>query len=130
MSSPEAPDPTDTVRVLKSDFDLLQAAANAAQEDFLQWCDLLGIEWDGTVAPRTVMYEAVFPAVVSLLTTAQHVEDAKQDIASKAARFGNKTGTFAGGIQGIKVGERVDPKVFEMSRRERREQERRDRRGR
>lgn len=116
----EQPDPMETVQVLKSDFDLLQAAANAAQEDFLQWCELLGIEWDGTVAPRQVMYEAVFPAVVSLLGTAKHVQDAEKEIRSRAARFGNKTGTFAGGVQGLKVGQKV-PGLFDpRSRAERR----------
>lgn len=108
----DAPDPLETVTVLKSDFDLLQSAANAAQEDFLQWCSLLGITWDRSVAPRQVMYEAVFPAVVSLLGTAKHVADAEHEIRKKAARFGNKTGTFAGGVQGLKVGQKV-PGLFD-----------------
>lgn len=133
MSEPEledAPDPLEVVRVLKSDFDLLQAAANAAMEDYQALLGLLGIVPPAGKAPREVMYELVLPRIAGLISTQLHVEQAKSEIASAASRFGNSTKDFGGGISGVKVGQKI-PGLLSglqpMTRRERREFERRNR---
>lgn len=126
MNIDQAPDPTETVRVLKSDFDLLQAVANAAMEDYITITDILGIERPEGVAPRQVMHEAVYPVLVRLVETQHHVSDAANQIRAKAERFGNKT-IEHNGVKGLMVGKKI-PGIFEQSRRERREAEREARR--
>lgn len=129
----DAPDPLEVVRVLKSDFDMLQLAADMALEHYKRWLLILGIE-PGDAPPALVMEQAVFPAVEQLLITAKHVKNAETDLRARAARFGNQTKDFGGGVSGVKVGQRIPgglPGLVTMTRRERREFERqeRDRRG-
>lgn len=130
MEEPQAPDPFETVRVLKSDFDLLQAAANAAHEDYLQLCELLAVEPPEGVAPRQVMYDEILPRIVKLIETQIHVSEATEVLRERAKRFGNKTLDLGGGRKGLLVGKRLAPGVLEESRRERRARERDERRGR
>lgn len=102
----QPPDPLEEVRVLKSDFDLLQAAANAAMEDFTDLCELLQLEKPPTMAPREFMRLVVLPMIAHLMTTQQQVDEASQQVLDAASRYGNKTKDFGKGVQGIKVGER------------------------
>lgn len=103
------PDPLETVTLLKSDFELLQAAANAAQEDFENICRLLGVPRNEQVAPRQVMHEVVFPMISSLMSTQAHVDAASKGIETAAARFGNQT-IEQNGQKGLLVGKK-DPKL-------------------
>ena len=124
----DAPDPTETVQLLKSDFELLQKAANAAFEDYAQWLELLNITPREGLAPREVMYEQVFPRVVRLIETQQQVDAATTELKVRAARFGNQTKDFGGGLSGIKVGQKITGLFDDRNRAERRAAERQERR--
>jgi hypothetical protein len=115
----DAPDPLDTVTLLKSDFNLLQAAANAAMEDYQNLLELLELTPPDGVAPRQFMHDVVLPMIATLMTTQHNVNLASSEILKRAERFGNKTIT-KNGITGIKVGEKI-PGLFDTRpRRERR----------
>lgn len=93
MDETDAPDPLETVHVLKSDFDLLQAAATGAHEDYLVLVQLLGITPPAGTAPRQVMHEMVFPTIAGMVGEISQVAAASRDIegmvAAAKARGGN-----------------------------------------
>lgn len=144
----DAPDPTETVTLLKSDFLLLQGALDVLTADMGELFDLLGIPPEPRVEyggrpPREILFTEAFPRIVTLINSFGHVQEAEsamlKSMKAAAARFGNKAETFAGGVKGLKVGQK-DPQlaarmalassvddVQRMSRRERRDLERRTR---
>lgn len=131
MESAAGPDPLETVHVLKSDFDLLQAAANAAMEDFTTLCTLLGVRPDPEDAPRAIMHEVLLPRIAQLVATQQHVDEASTQLTAAAARFGHKT-IDSGLGKAVKVGQRIAgglPGLQPASRSERRRLERERRHG-
>lgn len=125
MTTP--PDPLESVHVLKSDFDLLQAAAHAAMDDYLNLCELLGLTPPPGYAPRQFMHEVVLPMVGHLAATQQQVDQASLAIRSRAEAMGNKT-IEKNGAKGLLVGKRI-PGLFEGSRAARRQAARDARRG-
>lgn len=147
MSETET-DPLETVTLLRSDFELLQGALDVLTADMGELFDLLGIppepriEYGGR-PPREILYTEAFPRIVTLINSFGHVQEAEnaliKSMKTAAARFGNKTETFANGVKGLQVGKK-DPHlaaamalrqsvddVARMTRRERRELERRQR---
>jgi len=139
-------DPLETVTLLKSDFELLQTAMNVLTSDMGELFDLLGIPVEPPVdaggrPPREILYTEAFPRIVTLINSFGHVQEAEnaliKTMKTAAARFGNKTETFANGQKGLLVGKKdvqlqaamalrknADD-VQRMSRRERRDYERR-----
>lgn len=117
-----APDPTDTVHVLKSDFELLQKVADFALEDTIAIAGALGITLDPAIAPRQQVYEVIIPKIQTLMVEHGFVESARSDIKKAAARFGNQT-IEKDGHRGLLVGKKI-PGLLDGSRRERREAER------
>lgn len=111
-------DPTETVHVLKSDFDLLQQAANAAMEDYLALTNLMGLENRDGLSPRQFMREVVLPLVGHLVHTQRQVDIASEDIRERASRFGNKT-VEVNGVKGLMVGKKI-PGLFDVPNREER----------
>lgn len=85
MDETTSPDPLETVHVLKSDFDLLQAAATAAHEDYQLLVQLLGITPPPDKAPREVMYEMVLPTIAGLISEVNQVAAASRDIQGMVA---------------------------------------------
>lgn len=132
----EAPDPTETVRLLRSDFELLQKVADFAVEDTQTLGELLGLTMPGDMAPREFFHTRCLPKIAALLETQSHVDDATSMLRQKASRFGNKAVDLGNGMSGLKVGERIkDPEILRamsmgMTRAERRRAERELRRGR
>lgn len=133
--SADTPDPTETVRILKSDFDLLQKAVNLAYEDVQALAEVLGYDMaralleNPGLTPHDVFADALVPKVAELMVTQGFVNAARDDITKAAARHGNKT-VEQGGKKGLLVGRRLPDEVLNGSRRERREAERNARRGR
>jgi hypothetical protein len=115
----QTPDPTETVRLLKSDFDALQMAANLGHQHYLNLCELLGLQPPPDAIPALFMQDVVLPAVARLTVTQGLVDGAAEEIREKAKRFGGKTIELPGGQRGIKVGERLKDSAF-MNREERR----------
>lgn len=112
MTQPVPPDPLETVTLLKSDFDLLQAAANAAMDDYTNLCELLELVPPAGVAPRQFMHDVVLPMIAKLRGTQDHVDEASAQILTAAARHGMVTKDFGGGKKGILVGKKV-PGLFD-----------------
>lgn len=115
----QAPDPIETVRVLKSDFDLLQAAANAAMEDFVNLCELLGLAPPEGMAPRQFMHEVILPMIAKLVSTQIHVDEAAASILERAQAHGMQTKDFGNGTKGLLVGKK-QPGLFDPRNREER----------
>lgn len=107
-----APDPTDTVHLLKSDFELLQKVANFAVEDTETLGNLLRVFRPEGMAPREFFHTRILPKVAALMETQSHVDEATAQLSERAARFGNKTKDFGKGVKGLKVGERI-PGLFD-----------------
>ena len=122
------PDPTETVRLLKSDFDALQLAVNLAYDDVKALAEILHYDMaralmeNPGITPHDVFADVLLPKVAQLMVTQGFVDGAKADITKAAARFGNKTIEHSG-ARGLKVGQKI-PGLFEQSRRDRRAAER------
>jgi len=109
MDETEAPDPLETVHVLKSDFDLLQATANAAMEDYQALLELTGVTPVTGAAPREVMYAQVLPFIALLMAQTQKVEEASSDIErmiSDAKRRGGNEIDLGDGRKAVLAGRR------------------------
>jgi hypothetical protein len=107
------PDPFETVNLLKSDFELLQKVADYAVEDTLALGELLGLTCPQGMAPREFFHTICLAKVGHLMATQGIVDGHSQSISEAAARFGNKTKDFDGGMKGLKVGEKItDPALL------------------
>lgn len=130
----EAPDPFETVRLLKSDFELLQKVADYAVADTVALGDLLGLERPVEMAPREFFHTVCLPKIAALLQTQRYVDEATTELKIAAARHGNKTKDFGGGMKGLLVGKKIDDPELKariglgMTRAERRRAEREIRR--
>lgn len=113
----QAPDPLDTVHVLKSDFDLLQAAATAAHEDYQLLVRLLGITPPAGKAPREVMYEMVIPTVAGLISEVNQVAEASRDIEGMIAAAKSRGGAeidLGDGRKAVLAGKRIPGGLLEI----------------
>lgn len=128
--SEATPDPLETVVLLKSDFELLQAVADAAMEDFRAICGVMGIVPDPADGPRDIVYGVIMPRLAQLVLTQRHVDEASEDLRAAAARHGNKTLDTPMGRAAL-VGKRIPGllQVTQLSRSERRRIEREQRHG-
>lgn len=123
----EAPDPLETVSLLRSDFELLQAVANYAVEDTNTLGELLGLSCPPNMAPREFFHTVCLPKIGHLMATQGIVDGFSEAINPAAARFGNQTKDFDGGVKGLKVGERItDPELLARLRLNPTRKERRD----
>jgi Icc-related predicted phosphoesterase len=109
------PDPLETVTILMSDFEMLQAAANAGMEDYVNLCTILGINPATDRAPREVVHEVIYPMLRALVATSQKVAEAHVQIGQAAARHGNQVIEMPNGQKGILVGKK-DPKLAQRLR--------------
>lgn len=135
MEDTEAPDPFETVRLLKSDFEVLQKVADYAVADTVALGELLGLERPVEMAPREFFHTVCLPKIAALMRTQGHVDEATAELKIAAARHGNQTKDFGNGTKGLLVGKRIDdPELkarldLSTSRSERRRIEREMRRG-
>lgn len=76
----DAPDPLETVTLLKSDFDLLQGAVTAAEQDYRALVELLRLDLPASKSPHAAMNEIVLPIIAGIIAQQVSQEHASAEI--------------------------------------------------
>lgn len=106
------PNPMETVRILRSDYEALQTIADVAVEDVETLAKILAMYRPEGMSHRQFLLERLFPRVIALMQTQAHVDEASEQILARAKEKGMVTKDFGNGVKGLLVGKKV-PGLFD-----------------